>query len=90
MTTKKVRKDRSDATVGAVEKKHGMPSGTIRNADGRDTRSDKKLGTIRKKASKKVGARETKDGNFVQIANEHMERAWDKIYDNREKARKVG
>ncbi|HEX7999572.1 MAG TPA: hypothetical protein VF528_14390 [Pyrinomonadaceae bacterium] len=53
MATKKARKDRSDITVGQLEKKHGMPPGTIRNEDGRDTRADKKLGTIRKQAVKK-------------------------------------
>jgi len=53
LATKKARKDRSDITVGATEKKHGMPPGTVRNDDGRDTRSDKKLGTIRKGAVKK-------------------------------------
>lgn len=47
MTTK-TRKTRSDCTVGTFEKKHGLPKGTIRNDDGRDTRSDKKIGTIRK------------------------------------------
>lgn len=45
-----MRKTRSDCTVGTFEKKHGLPSGTIRNKDGRDTRSDKKIGTIRKEA----------------------------------------
>jgi hypothetical protein len=53
MANKKPRKDRSDITVGQLEKKHGMPPGTIRNEDGRDTRADKKLGTIRKQAAKK-------------------------------------
>jgi len=53
MATKKARKDRSDITVGKMEEKHGMPPGTVRNDDGRDTRSDKKLGTIRKGAVKK-------------------------------------
>ena len=43
------RRDRSDQRVGSHEKKHGYPPGTIRNPDGRDTRSDKKIGTIRKK-----------------------------------------
>ena len=43
-----VRKTRSDCRVGTFEKKHGLPAGTIRNKDGRDTRSDKKIGTIRK------------------------------------------
>ena len=34
--------------VGSFEKKHGLPPGTIRNKNGRDTRSDKLIGTIRK------------------------------------------
>lgn len=46
------RKTRSDCTVGTFEKKHGLPPGTIRNKDGRDTRSDKKIGTIRKENQK--------------------------------------
>ena len=45
-----MRKTRSDCRVGTFEKKHGLPPGTIRNKDGRDTRSDKKIGTIRKEA----------------------------------------
>lgn len=47
-----MRKIRSDCTVGSLEKKYGLPAGTIRNKDGRDTRSDKLIGTIRKEASK--------------------------------------
>jgi len=47
-----IRKTRSDCTVGTFEKKHGLPPGTIRNKNGRDTRSDKKIGTIRKEAMK--------------------------------------
>lgn len=47
------RKDRSDQTVGSHEKKHELPPGTIRNPDGKDTRSDKKIGTIRKDGKKK-------------------------------------
>lgn len=43
-----MRKTRSDCTVGMFEKKRGLPSGIIRNKNGRDTRSDKKIGTIRK------------------------------------------
>jgi hypothetical protein len=48
------RKIRSDATVGAIEKRLGA-SGIFRNKDGRDTRSDKRLGTIRKETSPKKG-----------------------------------
>ena len=47
------RKVRSDCTVGTFEKKNGLPPGTIRNPDGRDTRSDKLIGTIRKEAEKR-------------------------------------
>ena len=47
------RKTRSDSTVGAFEKKHGLPSGTIRNPDGRKTRKDKTIGAIRREAGKK-------------------------------------
>jgi hypothetical protein len=53
MATKNPHKDRSDMTVGTLEKKHGLPPSTVRNPDGRDTRSDKKVGTIRKKAANK-------------------------------------
>jgi hypothetical protein len=53
MAAKKPRKDRSDIKVESLEKKHGLPPGTIRNPDGRDTRGDKQLGTIRKQAAKK-------------------------------------
>ena len=48
-----IRKTRSDCRVGNFEKKHGLPPGTIRNRNGRDTRSDKKIGTIRKETNKK-------------------------------------
>lgn len=79
MATKKPHKDRSDMTAGTLEKKHGLPPGTVRNPDGRDTRSDKKVGTIRKQATSK-----TSDSALSQ-ANDHMERAWGKIYARREK-----
>ena len=47
------RKPRNDCTVGTFEKKNGLPPGTMRNRDGRDTRSDKLIGTIRKEGVKK-------------------------------------
>lgn len=46
------RKIRGDITVGNLEKKLGVKPGTIRNEDGRDTRSDKLLKTLRKEAEK--------------------------------------
>ena len=47
------RKLRSDCTVGTAEKNLGLPPGTFRNKNGRDTRSDKLIRTIRKEAEKK-------------------------------------
>ncbi len=44
----KVRKTRSDCTVGTYEKKHDLPTGTLRNSDGRKARKDKTLKTLRK------------------------------------------
>lgn len=46
------RKIRSDCTVGTLEKKLGVPEGTFRHPSGRDMRSDKKIGTLRKEAEK--------------------------------------
>jgi hypothetical protein len=40
--------------------KHGFPPGTVRNPDGRDTRGDKKLATIRKEAAKKASKKGSK------------------------------
>lgn len=47
------RKIRSDIKVGTLEKKLGLKPGAIRNADGSDARSDKRLGTLRKEQPKK-------------------------------------
>jgi len=47
-----VRKDRSDMKVDTFERKHGVPLGTVRNDDGRDTRGDKRIGRIRKEKGK--------------------------------------
>lgn len=46
------RQIRSDIKVGSLEKKLGV-KGAFRNENGRKTRSDKKLETIRKESKKK-------------------------------------
>lgn len=46
------RQIRSDILIGNLEKKLGIPAGSIRHQNGRDMRSDKKLGTLRKEAAK--------------------------------------
>lgn len=47
-----VRRIRSDCRVGTVERTRGLPAGSIRNPNGRDARSDKKIGTLRKEFKK--------------------------------------
>ncbi|SEN29106.1 hypothetical protein SAMN05216436_11436 [bacterium A37T11] len=46
------RKIRKDIKVGSLEKKLILASGSIKNLDGRDARSDKKLGALQKDAEK--------------------------------------
>jgi hypothetical protein len=53
MAEKKPRKVRSDKQVGNLEKDLGLLPGTIRNPDGRDTRSYKLVGTLRQEQEKK-------------------------------------
>lgn len=50
-TAKKTRKVRSDCKVGTFEKRNGI-SGAIRHPDGRDARSDLKIGNLRKEYAK--------------------------------------
>ena len=47
------RRVRSDCTVGTFEKEYGFYPGFVRNPNGRDTRSDKKIGTIRKEEERR-------------------------------------
>lgn len=47
------RKTRSDCRVGTFEKK-GIPAGSIRHTNGRDVRSDMKIGTLRKQVTKGI------------------------------------
>ena len=44
-----IRKDRNDIKIGTLEKKHGLPPGSIRNKQGRDIRSDARLRTVKNK-----------------------------------------
>lgn len=46
------RRIRSDAQIGTIERRLGI-SGLFRNPNGRDTRSDKRLGNYRKSYRKK-------------------------------------
>ena len=51
------RKVRSDILVGNLEKKLGLEPGAIRNPDGSDARSNKKLVTLQKEYSKAKGTK---------------------------------
>lgn len=54
----KKRKTRGDIKVGNLERKLGLEPGSIRNPDGSDARSDKKLDTLREEFKKvKKGSR---------------------------------
>jgi hypothetical protein len=53
MSKAMAKKVRGDKLVGNLEKDLGLPPGTVRNKSGRDTRSDKKVETIRKESEKK-------------------------------------
>ena len=53
----KTRQIRSDIRVGNLEKLLGLDPGSIRNPDGTDARSDKKLGTLRREFTEAKGVR---------------------------------
>jgi len=42
------RRTRDDCTIGAFERKHELPPGSIRNPNGRDARSDKLIRSLRR------------------------------------------
>ncbi len=46
------RKIRSDIRIGTLEKKLGLGEGSIKNPNGSNARSDKKLSTLRKEYDK--------------------------------------
>ena len=52
---KKPRKIRSDARIKTVAQRLGLEGDALRNPSGRKSRSDKKLGTLRKDWKKKRG-----------------------------------
>ena len=51
-------------TVGSLEQILGLPPGTFRNPDGRDTRSDKKIETIRKEWRRRLARLEMRRVNL--------------------------
>ena len=54
-TNMAVRKIRSDCKVGTAERSRGLPPGSIRNPNGRDARSDKRIGKLREDYAKEGG-----------------------------------
>ena len=57
------RKTRSDIKIGNLEKKLGLNQGAIRNPDGTDARSDKKLGTLRAEYQRMYGGPPVRPGS---------------------------
>lgn len=86
-----MRKTRSDCTVGTFEKKYGLPPGAIRNPDGRDTRSDKLIGTLRKEFAKKKHHKSdpfamlelSKNLRFRHSQSPHLQQMGRLFYDSR-------
>jgi len=70
----KSRKVRSDIQVGNLEKKLGLEPGAIRNPNGKDARSDKTLGALRKDFAKKSGntASSSSQKSTVQSADQQI------------------
>ncbi len=46
------RKTRDDCTIKTFAKKNGIPESAFRNKDGKKTRNDKLIGTMRKEGRK--------------------------------------
>jgi hypothetical protein len=63
------RKIRKDITVGSLEKKLGVAPGTIKNLDGSDARSDKKLATLQKEAEKVRKSKDIKAKKSISLNN---------------------
>lgn len=57
------RKVRSDIKIGNLEKRLGLDKGAIRNPDGTDARSDKKLGTLRAEYQRMYGGPAVRAGS---------------------------
>lgn len=57
------RKTRSDIQIGNLEKKLGLNQGAIRNPNGTDARSDKKLGTLRAEYQRMYGGPPVRAGS---------------------------
>jgi hypothetical protein len=57
------RKVRSDIKIGNLEKRLGLDKGAIRNPDGTDARSDKKLGTLRAEYQRLYGGPAVRAGS---------------------------
>lgn len=64
------RRVRSDIKVGTLERRLGLEPGAIRNPDGSDARSDKRLGTLRKEFEQK--------GKYVKTNPAISEKSLDK------------
>lgn len=62
------RKVRSDIKIGNLEKRLGLDKGAIRNPDGTDARSDKRLGKLRAEYQSMYGAPVRKNSAIIAAA----------------------
>lgn len=66
---------RSDIKIGNLEKKLGLAKGQIRNPDGTDARSDKRLGTLRKEWDRMYAGPPVRTSASMKAAAESLKKA---------------
>ena len=66
---------RSDIKIGNLEKKLGLMPGTIRNPDGTDARSDKRLGTLRQEYVRRYAGPPVRVSAEMKAAAEAIKKA---------------
>lgn len=65
---------RSDIKIGNLEKKLGLTPGSIRNPDGSDARSDKRLGTLREEYERMYAGPPVRTSASVKAAAEALKK----------------
>lgn len=66
---------RSDIKIGNLEKKLGLAKGAIRNPDGSDARSDKRLGTLREEYARYYAGPPVRMSASQQAAADKLKKA---------------
>lgn len=68
-------KIRSDIKIGNLEKRLGLAKGAIRNPDGTDARSDKRLGTLQKEYERMYAGPPVRTSASMKAAADALKKA---------------